>query len=257
MGPVGLSSDSPLVKFMGWDGELHYPSDNGELMSNDTLHFEWILFIYEAIREAFRNREDVFTACDLLWYPVEGRPDISRAPDTMVVFGRPKGHRPCWKQWEEGGTGPQFVVEVVSRSNTEEEFQEKIAFYGQYGSLECLIYDFTRKKLSVWSRESPEAPLNLACRNESWSSPLLGMTFRLEADGRLEIRLPDGRPARSRDQLFQDWEDQRELADAERERADAERERAEVEQQRADAERERAEHLAAKLRALGIDPESL
>ncbi|HUF62863.1 MAG TPA: Uma2 family endonuclease, partial [Verrucomicrobiales bacterium] len=193
MSPVGLRSDSPLIKFMSWDGEFHYPSDNGELMSNDTLHFEWILFIYDAIREALRDRENVFTACDLLWYPVEGRPDISRAPDTMVVFGRPKGHRPCWKQWEEDGIGPQFVVEVASKSNTEEEFREKLAFYEQHGVLECLIYDFTRRKLTVWRRQSKEEPLNVACHNKPWSSPSLGMEFRLEADGRLEIRLPGGR----------------------------------------------------------------
>jgi len=47
---------------------------------------------------------------------------------------------------------------------------------------------------------------------------------------------------------------ERERADAERGRADAERERAESERDRADTEREHAERLAARLRALGIDP---
>jgi hypothetical protein len=39
----------------------------------------------------FADRPDVFVAGDLLWYPVEGRPDICRAPDVMVAIGRPKG----------------------------------------------------------------------------------------------------------------------------------------------------------------------
>lgn len=243
MNLVGLSARSPLVKYMGWDGELHYPSDNGELMSNDTLHFEWILFVYYAIFEAYRDREDVFTACDLLWYPVEGRPDISRAPDTMVVFGRSKGHRPFWKQWEEGGMGPQFVVEVASRSNTEEEFREKLAFYEEYGVLEYFVYDFTRPKLTIWRRESPRQPLKVVLQDEPWLSPLLGMKFWLGEGGKLQILLPDGRPARSHDQVLRDWEREKAQAEAERERAES--------------ERERSERFAAKLRSLGVNPDAL
>lgn len=47
-----------------------------------------------------------------------------------------------------------------------------------------------------------------------------------------------------------------ELARSERERADNERTRADNERTRADSERTRAERLAAKLRALGIDPDA-
>ncbi len=233
MNLVGLRADSPLVRYMGWDGELHYPSDDGEPVGNDTLHFEWILFVFDAVRQAFGNREDVFVACDLLWYPVEGRPDITRAPDVLVVFGRPKGHRPSWKQWEENGTPPQFVVEVASRSNTEEEFREKLAFYDEHGVTEYMVYDPPRGKLTVWSREAPGAPLLVVSQERGWKSNLLGMQFSLTGKGDLEILLPDLRFARTREQIDRDLQ--------------AERERAE-------AERERAERLAAKLRALGVDP---
>jgi hypothetical protein len=41
----------------------------------------------------FRNREDVFVAMDLLWYPVKGKPKIRLAPDVLVALGRPKGPR--------------------------------------------------------------------------------------------------------------------------------------------------------------------
>ncbi|MEM9691354.1 MAG: Uma2 family endonuclease [Myxococcota bacterium] len=49
---------------------------------------------------------------------------------------------------------------------------------------------------------------------------------------------------------------ERQKADAERQKAGAERQKADAERQRADAERQRAEALAAKLRALGIDPDA-
>ncbi|MEE6161048.1 hypothetical protein U9R62_06765 [Cylindrospermopsis raciborskii DSH] len=41
--------------------------------------------------EPFKSNVDVFVAGDLFWYPVEGSNKIKLAPDTMVVFGRPKG----------------------------------------------------------------------------------------------------------------------------------------------------------------------
>lgn len=48
-----------------------------------------------------------------------------------------------------------------------------------------------------------------------------------------------------------------ELSAQEQQRADQEQQRADQEQQRADQERERAEKLAARLRELGIDPDSI
>jgi len=46
-------------------------------------------------------------------------------------------------------------------------------------------------------------------------------------------------------------------AEAEKRRAEAEKQRAEAEKQRAETEKERADKLAAKLRALGIDPDDV
>lgn len=50
----------------------------------------------------------------LLWYPVESHPEIRTAPDVLVVFGRPKGHRGSYKQWEEDNIPPQVVFEILS-----------------------------------------------------------------------------------------------------------------------------------------------
>ena len=35
----------------------------------------------------------------------------------MVVFGRPKGYRGSYRQWEEGGIAPQVVFEILSPGN--------------------------------------------------------------------------------------------------------------------------------------------
>ena len=71
-------------------------------MSENTLQFKWIVTIEGGLDAIFVNDSNVFVAGDLLWYPVEGNPNIRSAPDAMVVFGRPKGNRGSYKQWEEG-----------------------------------------------------------------------------------------------------------------------------------------------------------
>jgi multidrug resistance efflux pump len=66
----------------------------------------------------------------------------------------------------------------------------------------------------------------------------------------LTIIGPDG-------QRFLNLTEAQALTQAERQRAETEKQRAETEKQRAETEKQRADALAAKLRELGIDPETL
>src|SRR4051812_27387732 len=91
-----------------------YPDSDGQPMADNTLQFQWIVTIQGGLDALFAADPNVFVAGDLLWYPVEGQPKIRAAPDAMVVFGRPKGYRGSYKQWEEGGVAPQVVFEVLS-----------------------------------------------------------------------------------------------------------------------------------------------
>ena len=77
-----------------------YPDSDGQPMADNTKQFPWIVTIKENLELLFADRPDVFIAGDLPWYPVEGDNKIRQAPDTMVVFGRPKGDRGSYKQWE-------------------------------------------------------------------------------------------------------------------------------------------------------------
>jgi Uma2 family endonuclease len=77
---------------------IRYPASDGQPMADNTRRFHWIVMIKENLETLFRERDDVFVAGNLLWYPVEGRPDICRAPDTMDVFGRPKGDRSSYRR---------------------------------------------------------------------------------------------------------------------------------------------------------------
>ena len=69
-----------------------YPDRDGQPIADNTKQFRWIVLIKENLDHLFLEDETVFVAGDLLWYPVEGRPDIRVAPDVLVAFGRPKGY---------------------------------------------------------------------------------------------------------------------------------------------------------------------
>jgi len=79
--------------------KLIYPAHNGAPMSDNTEQFRLIVWIKENLELLFANDPNVFVAGDLLWYPVAGNNKLSQAPNVMVVFGRPKGDRGSYQQW--------------------------------------------------------------------------------------------------------------------------------------------------------------
>ena len=119
---------------------IEYPESDGLPMAENTLQYQWIVTIVTGLRHLFENDPNVFVAGDLFWYPAEARPKIRMAPDAMVAFGRPAGHRRSYLQWEEGGIAPQVVFEVLSPGNRAGEMAAKRAFYTRYGVEEYLIH---------------------------------------------------------------------------------------------------------------------
>lgn len=219
---------------------IHYPDRDGKPMSDNTLQFRWIVTIKEGIEALFRRDPDVFVAGDLLWYPVEGKPKIRIAPDILTAFGRPKGERGSYKQWEEGGIAPQVVFEIRSPGNRFEELAGKFRFYQRYGVEEYYLYDPDRGPLQGWLRTGRR--LEEIREMAGFVSPRLRIRFEPgEGPDNLRIIRPDGQAFLTYVQLMDQFE--------------AERHRAEVERHRAEVERHRADRYLARLRELGIEPE--
>ena len=191
-------------------------------------------------------------AGDLLWYPVEGHPEVCMAPDVLVAFGRPKGDRASYLQWEEGGIAPQVVFEIRSPGNTIAMMMRKFRFYERHGVEEYYLYDPDTGELSGWRRQGET--LEEIASIEGWISPRLGIRFGLER-GVLQLYRPDGERFATYVELMEQREQGHQRAEQEHQRAEQEHQRAEQEHQRAEQERQRAEHFAARLRALGIAPE--
>jgi hypothetical protein len=202
--------------------DVNYPESDGQPMGDKTLQIRWIIKLFGGIDALFAQRADVFVAAD----PVEGSPSIVTAPDVMVAFGRPKGDRGSYKQWVEGGIPPQVVFEVLSFSTTAADMGAKLQFFEQYGVEEYYVYDPIDISLQGYVRR--RGKLGVVKEMNGWVSPRLGIRFDLSGP-ELQIQRRDG----------ESFVTYRELS------------------HQLQAVRTRKEQLAAKLRELGIDPDSI
>jgi Uma2 family endonuclease len=234
--------------------EITYPDSDGKLIADNTKQFRWIVTIKENLDLLLADQPDVFVAGDLLWYPVEGSTAICQAPDTMVVFGRPKGDRGLYKQWAEANISPQVVFEILSPSNRLGEMAKKLQSYDRYGVEEYYVYDPDDLDLTGWLRSANK--LEVIDGIDGWVSPWLNICFKITHDT-LEIYRPDGNRFLSFVELGHLQEQERQRAEQERQRAERERQRAEDAVAQLETEQKRNEALAAKLRELGIDPDQL
>ncbi|WP_020472240.1 Uma2 family endonuclease [Zavarzinella formosa] len=266
---------------------VEYPDSDGEPIAENTQQFDWIMMLKGELDDLFRQDPNVFVAGDLLWYPEFGNPANRIAPDTMVIFGRPKGHRGSYKQWLEGGICPQVVFEVLSPGNRPGAMTEKFRRYESLGVEEYYIYDPEDFSLQGFIREANVfRGINPM---DGWISPRLGITFVHDGASKLRIRKPDGtffrdylevtaeavaakeRVLEVEDELEEErqaserklraerrkTEKERQAADIAKEQADKAKEQADKAKKQADIERQRADLLAAKLRELGINPDDV
>jgi Uma2 family endonuclease len=273
-----------------------YPSTDGEPMAVSTLHFKWLVTIKENL-ETLTKGKDVFVAGDLLWYPVKGKVNVCKAPDVMVVIGRPKGERLSYLQWHEENMPPQIVFEVFSKTNRRRKNKEDLLlFYEKFGVEEYYSYDPDKNTFVVYIRQ--EDHLTRLEGLQKWVSPLLNIEFRLHEKD-FKIYHPNGQPFLSYEEVEEEhealaikYEEEQRLRQAERKRmlqaekdamtaqgkaeaaeqkakaaeqkAEAAEQKAEAAEQKAVEEKQRAEVaemrsklLEERLRSLGIDPTSI
>ncbi|NER20495.1 MAG: hypothetical protein F6J96_07200 [Symploca sp. SIO1C2] len=227
------------------DSDWLYPESDGKPLSDNTVQFRLITTIQGGIDALFADDPNIFVAGDLLWYPVEAVESVegvakSQAPDVMVVFGRPKGDRRSYKQFQEDGIAPQVVFEILSKSNTEAEMLSKFKFYERYGVEEYYLYDPALNLLKGWLQQNQQL---IAIDNmEGWISPRLGCRFET-ARGALEVYRPDGQRMTTYVETSK--------------RAEQESQRAEQEAQRAQQEYQARRDAIPRLLALGLSVEQV
>jgi Uma2 family endonuclease len=219
-------------------GAIVYPESDGLPMADNSKQFRWIFALFGNLAALFRDRPDVYVSGNQFWYPEEGNPHLRVAPDVYVVFGRPKGDRPSYKQWEEDGVPMTVVFEVLSPGNTYDEMADKQAFYDDHGVQEYYIYDPDHNRLSIFIRRGEvfrrEREVN------GFVSPLLGIRFDLSGP-EMVVRFPDGQPFETFEEVKARQEQERHLRQKAEHRAETAEHRAETAEHRAETAEHRAE----------------
>ncbi len=251
-----------MVSQISTPTQIDYPDSDGKPMSDNTKQFRWITTIKYNLDWLFTADQNVFIAGDLLWYPVEGNPKRRVAPDVMVAFGRPKGDRGSYKQWQEDGIAPQVVFEILSPGNTANEMALKLAFYDRHDVEEYYVYDPDTNALTGWERENSYLTEILVIQD--WVSPRLGIKFDLNQAPELQIYQPNGEVFLTFEQVSQKLAaTTRELETTTRELETTTRELDNISHslsttaQSLATEIDRNQQLVAKLRELGINPDMI
>lgn len=217
---------------------VRYPEEGPKEVPQNDLHFSWLILLRENLRLVFVQRDDVYVSADSYWYPVEGHPEESTAPDVYVVVGRPPGDRSSYLQWLEQGVAPLVTIEVLSPSNYTPEgrrrLADKLERAERFGVQEYLEIDPLYGTITVWERRV--GVLEHLGTLPRWESARLGGVTFVSDDGVLRVLGPNGEPFST-------------LA-ASNARAETEAARAETEAARADAQAARVAALEEELATL-------
>ncbi|MEH2325941.1 MAG: Uma2 family endonuclease [Nostoc sp.] len=216
---------------------IEYPDEDGKPMAEGDIQCSYLTYARNALKIYFQNHPDVYVAGNLFIYYEKGYPESVVAPDVFVVFGVENHDRPSYKTWEENNQTPDFVLEITSKSTRSKDQGAKKGIYAFLGVREYFQYDPTGDYLNpqlqglhlVDGNYFPVATNTLPDGTVSLPSEVLGLELRLEA-GKLRFY----NPATGETLLTHEEEA-------------AARQAAE----------DKAQRLAAKLRELNIDPDSL
>ncbi len=102
--------------------EVEYPE--GHWIAQSVWHGDAVSQVTMALRNHFRNRENVLVAMELVVYYERGNNKVCLQPDVQVVLGVPRGNRGSYRVWEEGKVA-DFVLEVASPSTVDKDAQHK------------------------------------------------------------------------------------------------------------------------------------
>ena len=121
---------------------VDYPSSDGQPMAETDFQRKPLTYAVDALGVYFQDREDVYVSGNLFIYYEEGNPQAVVAPDVFVVVGAVKRDRSSYLLWQEP-KGPDFVIEITSRSTRSADQGPKRGTYAFLGVEEYWQYDPT------------------------------------------------------------------------------------------------------------------
>lgn len=220
------------------------------------LHLRQIILLFKCLEWLWKDRNDFYATGNMSIYysPNQKKSEDSRGPDFFVVLETERKTRKSWVVWNEDGKYPNMIVEILSPSTakTDREFKKQL-YQNTFRTPDYFWFDpYTLEFAGFHLLDGKYQPLELNKKGHLWSQQLglyLGVyNGLLRYFTREGILVPT--PEESAEQEAQ-------RAEQEAQRAKQETQRAEQEAEARKAADKKAARLAAKLRELNIDPETI
>lgn len=130
---------SQLLHSLADEGFVNIVNEEEE-MSETTLHFALINYLYNALKLFLSDRADCFVAGNLRISYDEKNPLKWYAPDIMIAFGVENRERTSYHLATEK-TMPQVIFEVASEQTADRDVGEKYLDYARLGVEEYYLLD--------------------------------------------------------------------------------------------------------------------
>ncbi len=215
-------------------------SEEPEMESS--LHHEQSVILEKSLERWWKDRNDFFIGVNLSIYfsRAQLKTHDFRGPDIFIVLNTERRPRTSWVVWEEGGKYPDVIIELLSDSTAEIDRKIKKEIYQErFRTSEYFWFSVDTLEFAGWHLPH-EGYVKIEPDEHGWLwSDKLGLYIGVAGD-RLRYFTADGalvptpEEGEERAILF-----------------------ANQEKQRAEQQKQRADLLAEKLRALGVDPDSL
>jgi len=236
------------------ESQPFYPSADGQPVAETYDHLYALLTTLEVLKQYLADRQATVLANQFLYY-AQGFPKLRVAPDVMVVFDVAPGGRDNYKIWEEGQV-PAVIFEMTSFGTKGQDEIFKKTLYEQLGVKEYWLFDPKGEWVEQQLRGYRLRGETYEAIQDGRSEPL---QLRLVLEGRLIgfYREDTGEKLLIPDELAEALRQEVAARQQAEERAEQERQRAEQERQRTEQAQLQIEQLKARLRSLGVDPDTL
>ncbi len=233
-------------------GDLY--SDEPPLESE--LHLRQIILLFKCLEWLWRDRNDFYAAGNLTIYysPRQLKSEDFRGPDFFVVLETDRKTRKSWVVWEEDGKYPNVILEIISPStaNTDKDFKKKL-YQSTFRTPDYFWFDpETQEFAGFHLLDGDYQPIKANPQGLLWSQQL-GLYVGIH-QGLLRFFTPELELVPTPEEAVDAERQEKELALT---IAQQETQRADVERQEKELALTRAEKLAAKLRELNIDPDTI
>ncbi|MBK1989268.1 Uma2 family endonuclease [Sphaerospermopsis aphanizomenoides BCCUSP55] len=216
--------------------------DSDEPPLETDFHRLQMTLLIQCLEWLWQNRNDFYTSGNITIYYSDRqlKSEHFRSPDFFVVLGTERKPRKSWVVWEEDGKYPNVIVELLSDSTARTDKGLKKQIYQDiFRTPEYFWFDPHNLEFAGFVLLAGKyQPIEPNDQGWLWSQQL--ELFLGVDQNQLRFFTAEG-----------------ELVPTPEEVAKQEFARAEQEKQRAEQEKQCSDRLAAKLRELGIDPDTI